>query len=101
MWITNEGKRPFAYRWMGVDHVLDAGTSEEIDEAAARNVFGYGSDDKRPNLIRHGLMRHSSEYESIKHFFDAFIFTQEKPVPRKGRPLKDSAVPSPSADAGK
>lgn len=72
--VKNGNKFDFSGRFNGRDYRFPKGKTVAIPEDAARHIFGVGEQDKTDVLVRHGWMRHSSEYDKGMEILNKFSF---------------------------
>jgi hypothetical protein len=79
IYVTNNGKKALTDYFDGKPYVFEPGKSVSIPVEVAEHIFGYGKDDKLPNLIRLGWIRISSEMDSAMQRLGEFSFSMNPP----------------------
>lgn len=79
IYVTNNGKTTLIDHFNGERYVFEPGKTISIPKLAAEHIFGYGKDDKLPNLIRLGWIRITSEMDAAMRKLGEFSFSQNPP----------------------
>lgn len=79
VYVTNNGKEELIDGWDSVKYTFTPGKTVEVPLAAAEHIFGYGTDDKTPFLVRLGWMKMSNEYDAGMKRLAAFAFSETQP----------------------
>jgi hypothetical protein len=79
--VTYRGKDPFSDMCGGVPFEIRHGEKKQIDEIAARHIFGYGEPDKERCLTRLGWLKQSTRegpggWDEAMARLGAFVFTE-------------------------
>jgi hypothetical protein len=93
VFVTNYGDTPLTIGWDGVLYNFEKNLTVEIPEGAARQLFGFGCEDKEFVLVRHGWIKLHSELEEGLKILEQFVITNEPPVQNSSLPSAVGAIP--------
>jgi hypothetical protein len=93
VFVTNRGDTVLTVGWDGVLYDFKKNVSIEIPEVAARQLFGFGCEDKEFVLVRYGWIKLHSELEEGLKILEKFEITNELPVQNSSLPSAVGAIP--------
>jgi queuine/archaeosine tRNA-ribosyltransferase len=76
--VTNRNSFTLKDKFDGVEYVFEPNKATVMEEDAARHIFGYGSPNKIPYLVRQGWCPSSDKTEEAMKKLNKFIFEEGK-----------------------
>ena len=93
VFVTNRGDTPLTIGYDGVLYEFKKNIPVELPESGARQLFGFGLDDREHILVRYGWIKLHSELEEGLKTLDRFVITNERPVINSSLPSAVGVVP--------
>lgn len=96
VWVTNMGEESFEDCHLGMKYEFKPGIPTAIPVATAVHIFGYGVEDKSPQLVRLGWLKYSNELEAALAKLGKFKFSSVAPEQSHEVPSVVDGVAPPS-----
>jgi len=93
VFVTNRGDTPLTIGYDGVLYDFKKNIPVELPESGARQLFGFGLNDREHILVRHGWIKLHSELEEGLKTLDRFVITNDRPVTNSSLPSAVGAIP--------
>ena len=93
LYVTNTSSKPLEVVYCFKKEVFPVGETVEIHRHAAKDIFGYGVENKEPYLARLGFIRLHSDIEQGLEKLAKFEITSEFPQQDRSLPSAVSVVP--------
>ena len=99
VYVTNDGSMSLTDGWDGKMYTFTPGETVEIPVFVAGHIFGYGFEDKVPDVTRLGWAKTTNDVSKALTWLENFkITTEPPPVRRPSSPVSDSAKPLPAVN---
>ena len=100
VWVTNKGDEFHVDIWGGEKFSFPPQKSVEISNDLARQMFGYGVEDKTSLLVRLGWTKISTDIPAAMERLDKFVISETQPTTyHNASPVVDR-VPFPASRQG-
>ena len=100
VYVTNKWEKPISFSFEYQNYLFPIGETVEVPADAARYIFGYGEEDKVPNMVRLAIINTTNDIPEGYKIMEKFVVTEQAPLKALSLSPQVERVPLPPNKVG-